>query len=82
MVSVSCQFAKDDEEAQRFLKDPNVQALLGNAKPLREVNFEDYQSIFYVGGHGPVIDLATDEVNIELATKVSPSRSYSKIFFH
>lgn len=78
MVSVSFQFSKDDEECQRFLKDPNVHSLLSNAKPLREVNFELYQAIFYVGGHGPVLDLATDEDNIELATKVYPSRSYSK----
>ncbi len=28
---------------------------------------EDYDAIFYVGGHGPVIDLATDPVNIALA---------------
>jgi len=65
----SVEFSKDDEECQRFLRDPAVKSLLDNAKPLREINYEDYQSIFYVGGHGPVLDLATDEVNIELATK-------------
>ncbi|KAH9071603.1 class I glutamine amidotransferase-like protein [Lactarius deliciosus] len=31
--------------------------------------FSDYLAVFYVGGHGPVIDLAKDEVNIELANK-------------
>lgn len=29
----------------------------------------DYDAIFYVGGHGPVIDLATDPVNIQLASQ-------------
>ncbi|KAF8216151.1 ThiJ/PfpI [Mycena galopus ATCC 62051] len=29
----------------------------------------DYDMIFYVGGHGPAIDLAVDEVNIKLASE-------------
>jgi len=65
----SIEFSKDDDESKRFLNDPAVKALLENAKVLSTVNFEDYSAIFYVGGHGPVIDLATDEVNIELANK-------------
>lgn len=64
------------------MKDPAAKSLLENAKTLREVRFDDYQAIFYVGGHGPVLDLATDEVNIELANKVRTSRSYPKTFFH
>ncbi len=68
------QFSKDDEECTRFLNDPAVKALLENAKLLNAVNFDDYMAIYYVGGHGPVIDLAKDEVNIELANKVRPTR--------
>ena len=64
------------------MNDPAAKSLLENAKTLRKIKFDDYQAIFYVGGHGPVIDLATDEVNIELANKVRTSRSYSKTFFH
>jgi len=30
------------------------------AKSLTEVNANDYAAIFFVGGHGPVIDLAAD----------------------
>jgi putative intracellular protease/amidase len=66
----SVEFSKDDEESKRFLNDdPAVKALLENAKPLSTVSVDDYSAIFYVGGHGPVIDLAKDEVNIELANK-------------
>jgi len=65
----SVKFSKDDEESQRFLKDPAVKLLLDNATYLREVNFNDYLAIYYVGGHGPVLDLAKGEVNIELANK-------------
>lgn len=61
-----------DDESQKFLTDPKVKSLLENAKALKDVNPEKYAAIFYVGGHGPVIDLAVDPVNIELATKVSP----------
>ena len=74
MVLVSWQFSKDDEESKRFLNDPAVIALQENAKPLSTVNFDDYSAVFYVGGHGPVIDLAKDEVNIELANKVRTNR--------
>jgi len=65
----SIEFSKDDEESKRFLNDPAIKALLENAKLLSTVNFEDYSTIFYVGGHGPAIDLVKDEVNIELANK-------------
>jgi len=51
------------------LNDPAVNALLEKAKTLSTVSFDDYLAVFYVGGHGPVIDLAKDEVNIELANK-------------
>jgi putative intracellular protease/amidase len=47
-----------------------VTSKLNNAKKLSDVNVADYDAIFYVGGHGPVIDLPTDPVNITLANKV------------
>ena len=43
---------------------------LANAKKLREVQAKDYEAIFYVGGHGPVIDLAQDPVNAKLVSEV------------
>jgi len=59
-----------DDESVKFLKDPKVKELFANAKPLKEVDDSKYDAIFYVGGHGPVIDLATDSDNIALANKV------------
>ena len=58
-----------DDESVKFLTDETVQAKLANAKVLSTVNAADYDAIFYVGGHGPVIDLATDPVNIQLASQ-------------
>ncbi|TDL29515.1 class I glutamine amidotransferase-like protein [Rickenella mellea] len=57
-----------DDESVKFLKDPVVKSKLENAKKLSDVNAKDYDAIFYVGGHGPVIDLASDPVNIKLAS--------------
>ncbi|KAI0265089.1 ThiJ/PfpI [Gloeopeniophorella convolvens] len=60
---------KDDLDCQRFLNDPDVKTLFANAKPLRDVNANDYVAIFYIGGYGPAIDLAFDHDNSQLAEK-------------
>ncbi|OJT09047.1 Glutathione-independent glyoxalase HSP31 [Trametes pubescens] len=52
----------------KFLEDPVVKQKLATAKKLSEVSHEGYDAIFYVGGHGPVIDLSSDPVNIKLAS--------------
>ncbi|KIK59505.1 hypothetical protein GYMLUDRAFT_669460 [Collybiopsis luxurians FD-317 M1] len=57
-----------DKESVDFLKDETVQAKFASAKKLSEVDYKAYDAVFYVGGHGPVIDLATDPVNIKLAS--------------
>ncbi|KAI0677070.1 ThiJ/PfpI [Trametes maxima] len=62
----SVQAFKDDV---KFIEDPIVKEKLANAKKLSDVNVADYDAIFYVGGHGPVIDLATDPVNVKLASE-------------
>jgi len=48
-----------------------VQKKLANAKKISDVNVDDYDAVFYPGGHGPVIDLASDPVNIKLGSQVS-----------
>lgn len=59
-----------DKESVEFLKDTVVTKKLESAKKLSEVDVKDYDAVFYVGGHGPVIDLATDPDNIKLASDV------------
>ena len=39
------------------------------AKKLSEINVGDYDAVFYVGGHGPVLDLASDPVNAQIVSK-------------
>jgi len=58
-----------DDESVKFLKDSTVKDKLANAKKLSDVRVNDYDAIFYIGGHGPVIDLAVDPVNIKFASE-------------
>ncbi|KAJ7935156.1 class I glutamine amidotransferase-like protein [Mycena leptocephala] len=58
-----------DQDCIKFLADETVKTKLASAKKLSAVNAKDYDAIFYVGGHGPVIDLAFDPVNIKLASE-------------
>ena len=57
-----------DEESVKFLEDPTVKSKFSSAKKLADVSADSYDAIFYVGGHGPVIDLASDPVNAKLAS--------------
>lgn len=65
-----------DDESVKFVNDETIKAKLANAKKLSEVNVKDYDAVYYVGGHGPVMDLPNDPVNIKLASDV---RSFMKV---
>jgi len=51
------------------LNDETVKDKFARAKKLADVNPADYDAIFYVGGHGPVIDLPFDQTNAKLASQ-------------
>ncbi|KAJ6487868.1 ThiJ/PfpI [Mycena sanguinolenta] len=65
----SVKMFENDAESVKFLADETVKSKLASAKKLSEVNSKDYDAVFYVGGHGPVIDLAVDPINIKLASE-------------
>lgn len=50
----------------RFKKDAEAQKAFVNTVRLSEVKAEDFDTIFYPGGHGPMWDLAEDPVSITL----------------
>ena len=50
----------------RFKKDPAAQEVLANTVKLSEVKGDDYDTVFYPGGHGPMWDLADDPTSIAL----------------
>jgi putative intracellular protease/amidase len=50
----------------RFKRDSVAQRALSQTVELAKVKAEDYDSIFYVGGHGPMWDLIDNPVSIAL----------------
>lgn len=54
------------EDTERFNKDKTVQEKIANTITLADVNFEDYDAVFYPGGHGPLWDLAEDVTSAKL----------------
>ena len=50
----------------RFKKDPAAQKDLANTARLADMKAEDFDTVFYAGGHGPMWDLAEDPVSIKL----------------
>ncbi len=61
----------DDPGAQtdatrRFQGDPAAKAALASTLTLDQVKAEDFDAIFYPGGHGPLWDLAEDKRSVAL----------------
>jgi len=50
----------------RFNKDEETQAILANSVKLSTVNQENFDAVFFPGGHGPLWDLAEDKNSIAL----------------
>ena len=50
----------------RFKQDQAAQEVLAHSLKLSDMRAEDYDTIFYVGGHGPMWDLAEDPTSIAL----------------
>jgi putative intracellular protease/amidase len=50
----------------RFKKDERAQKELSQTVKLDTIKAEDYDTVFYVGGHGPMWDLAESPVSIAL----------------
>ncbi|ALF60641.1 type 1 glutamine amidotransferase domain-containing protein [Psychrobacter urativorans] len=54
------------EFTKRFKNDAEAQERLAHTEKLADVKAEDFASVFYPGGHGPLWDLAVDKNSIEL----------------
>ncbi|KAJ7188780.1 class I glutamine amidotransferase-like protein [Mycena filopes] len=65
----SVKLFENDPDSIKFLADETVKAKLAACAKLSTISVKDYDAIFYIGGHGPVIDLAVDNVNIKLASE-------------
>jgi len=50
----------------RFKADPAAQQALAHTVPLDSVKADDFDCVFYPGGHGPLWDLAVSQQSIDL----------------
>ncbi len=50
----------------RYKKDSDLLDLMANTIKLENISSDDFDAIFYPGGHGPLWDLATDKKSIKL----------------
>lgn len=65
----------DDADAQteatkRFKQDPAAQSALAETLKLADVKAEDFDAVFYPGGHGPLWDLNKDKDSIALIERM------------
>lgn len=54
------------EATKRYYNDKKTQKKFSKTQKLSKVNHNDYDAVFYPGGHGPLWDLSTDKNSIQL----------------
>jgi len=54
------------DATRRMTNDKALLDQLNNTKILAEVNSKDFDAVFYPGGHGPLWDLAEDQISQQL----------------
>ncbi|RBP75033.1 type 1 glutamine amidotransferase domain-containing protein [Marinobacter nauticus] len=54
------------ESTRRFSEDTHAREMLASTRKLADVDMNQYDAIFYPGGHGPLWDLAEDDKSIAL----------------
>ena len=57
------------EDTERYKNDAEAQEKIKNTKVLADMNADDFDAVFYPGGHGPLWDLANDKNSIALIEK-------------
>jgi putative intracellular protease/amidase len=55
---------------RRFDTDSAAQAKLANTAKLADINADDFDAVFYAGGHGPLWDLYEDSQSIALIERL------------
>ena len=54
------------EDTKSFYKDTESQKVIDNTLKLETIKAEEFDALFYPGGHGPLWDLAEDKTSIAL----------------
>jgi putative intracellular protease/amidase len=55
-----------EDRIARFKRDPAAQKVFANTATLADMRSDDFDAIFYPGGHGPMWDLVDNPVSIAL----------------
>jgi len=58
--------ASETDAMRRFKEDKKTQAALANTIPLSEISPDEFDAVFYPGGHGPLWDLSEDRHSTSL----------------
>ena len=58
--------ASQTDATKRFNNDKLAQEIINNTVKLEDVEADDFDAVFYPGGHGPLWDLAENETSIAL----------------
>eukprot|EP00732_Lithocolla_globosa_P006740 Lithocolla_globosa_v1_NODE_8028_length_870_cov_28.537423.p1 type:complete len:227 gc:universal NODE_8028_length_870_cov_28.537423:186-866(+) len=61
---------ENDDICKEFLADEAAQKMVKNTHVLSEMKPEDFDAVIYPGGHGPMFDLAKDEVSHKICAAV------------
>ncbi len=61
------------DATRRFKEDADAQAALANTVRLADISPENFDAVFYPGGHGPLWDLAEDRNSIALIESMHAS---------
>ena len=60
----------ETEAMRRFKSDPEAKAALADTVKLSNVSPDEYDAVFYPGGHGPLWDLSEDRDSIALIERI------------
>ena len=70
------------EATRRFEADATAMRALANTHKLSEVNADEFDAVFYPGGHGPLWDLANDYTSIHLIEETLQSNKPIALVCH
>lgn len=70
------------EATKRFDDDNHLQELLAHTEKLSAINADDFDAVFYPGGHGPLWDLTNDKKSIQLIESFWKSRKPVAVVCH
>lgn len=72
----------NDPVNREFMENPHLMARLDNTLSPDEVQWVDYAAVYYVGGHGPIWDVATDEKIAEIAGRIFENKGIISAVCH